>query len=82
MTEDHKCFTVSDTAYLRNLSGEDLRGDCIAVHYQSPPSVTETGLSIGLRFPMMIMAGYLEQPREVAEKVARILEKHWDSEND
>lgn len=76
---DHRCFTVDSTAYLRNLDREDLRAECIAVHYQRPPTENENGSrSIGLRFPMLIVAGYLEQPREVAERVAAVLEKHWD----
>ncbi|AGH48733.1 hypothetical protein G432_05030 [Sphingomonas sp. MM-1] len=74
----HQCFTVDSTSYLRNLYDEDLRGPCIAVHYQKPPTKTETGTSIGLRFPMLIMALYLEKPDEVAQRVADILNKHWD----
>lgn len=79
MSEEHTCFTVSTTAYLRNLDREDLRGRCVAVHYQRPPEKTERGTSHGLRFPMLIMAGYLEKPDEVAERVAAILNAHWDS---
>lgn len=75
---EHQCFTVNSTAYLRNLNHEDLHGECIAVHYQKPPTITENGRSIGLRFPMLIMAGYLEQPEAVAQKVADILNKHWE----
>lgn len=76
----HQCFTVSTTNYLRNLDREDLRGECVAVHYQKPPTKTETGTSIGMRFPMLIIALYLEQQRDVAEKVAQILNRHWDNE--
>lgn len=78
--EPHQCFTADSTAYMRNLDHEDLRAPCFAVHYQKPPQKTEGGTSYGLRFPMLIMAHYLEQPEEVAKKVADILNKHWDDE--
>lgn len=77
---DHRCFTVRSTAYLRNLDQEDRQAECLAVHYQRPPVKTETGTSIGLNFPMLVVANYLENQEAVAEKVARILEKHWESE--
>lgn len=73
--EYHKCFTVSDTAYLRNV---DTRGRCVAIHYQKPPTKTENGMNIGLRFPMLIVADYLEDMDTVAEKVASILNAHWE----
>lgn len=75
----HRCFTVDATAYLRNLDRDDLKARCVAVHYQRPPTKTEGGTSIGLRFPMLIVAGYLEDPDAVAAKVADILERHWDA---
>lgn len=75
---EHQCFTASATAYLRNLNSEDLRTACYAVHYQRPPEKTERGTSIGLRFPLLIVAGYAAEPAEIAERVARILNKHWD----
>lgn len=78
---DHRCFSVDSTSYLRNLDREDLNGPCIAIHYQKPPTKTEAGTSIGLRFPMLIVAGYLEEPDKVAQQVADILEKHWGAEN-
>lgn len=74
----HRCFTVDATAYLRNLDRADLKARCVAVHYQKPPTKTEGGTSIGLRFPMLIVAAYLEEPDAVAAKVADILERHWD----
>ena len=79
MSEEHKCFTVNTTSYLRNLHREDLSGRCVAVHYQKPPTKTENGTSFGLRFPMLIVSGYLEEPDEVAERVAAILNAHWDT---
>lgn len=77
---DHRCFTVDATAYLRNLDRDDLKARCVAVHYQSPPKKTEQGTSFGLRFPMLIVAGYLEDPDAVAAKVADILERHWEDQ--
>lgn len=79
MADEHKCFTVNGTAYLRNLSREDIRAECVAVHYQKPPTKTETGTSIGLCFPFLILANYVEDAEAQAEKVARILEAHWDN---
>ena len=77
MEAEHQCFTVSDTAYLRNI---DLKSRCVAVHYQKPPTITDNGQSIGLRFPFLILAEYIEDADKVAEKVARILNAHWDDE--
>lgn len=74
--EPHQCFTVSDTAYLRNC---DRMGRCVAIHYQRPPEKTAAGWSIGLRAPVLIVAEYLEDVDGVAAKVARILNEHWDN---
>jgi hypothetical protein len=76
----HERFTASTTAYLRNLDAEDLRGEVWAIHHQEAPRPgKEPGSTIhSLRFPTLIVANYLTQPREVAEKVARILNQHWD----
>lgn len=81
---DHRCFTVDTTSFLRNLNREDLRERCVAIHYQSPPVRNEDAgtTRIGLRFPMLIIAGYLEKPDEVAQRVADVLEKHWDEPTD
>lgn len=80
---EHTCFTVERTSYLRNLSPEDRRAACIAVLYQKPPTRNEEAgtTSYGLRFPMLIMANYLEDQQAVAERVAAILNKHWDDDN-
>jgi len=77
---DHQRFTVDTTAYLRNLDREDLQAECIAIHVQNPPTRNEaTGTtSFGLRFPALIIAGYLEDPREVADRIAAILNEHWE----
>ena len=73
----HKCFTVDGTAYLRNLDREDLRGPCVAIHHQSKPKRTENGTSFGLRYPMLILANYIDDADAVAQRVADILNKHW-----
>lgn len=78
--EPHEIWTVDTTSYLRNLDREDLRAECVAVHYQKPPRKTESGTSIGLRFPTLIVAGYVDKPLEIAARVAAILNKHWDDE--
>ena len=78
----HQHFTVSSTAYLRNLDAEDRRRECIAVHYQDAPKRTERGTSIGLKFPFLIVAHYVEGQWQEAEKVARILNAHWNEAPD
>lgn len=80
----HTVWTVSSTSYLRNLEQEDLRGECIAIHYQKPPVRNEEAgtTSYSLRFPLLIVASYFEKPNEVADRVAAILNKHWDSFDD
>jgi len=75
---EHQRFTVSSTAYLRNLSSEDRQAEALAVHYQDAPTKTEAGTHISLRFPTLIVASYVNQPHEIADKVARILNAHWD----
>ena len=79
---EHQRFTVDSTAYMRNLDREDLAGEWIAVHYQDPPRPGSTpgSTTYSLRFPALVVAGYLTEPREVAEKVAAILNKYWDRE--
>ena len=77
--EDHKCFTVSPTAYLRQLSKED-RANAIAIHYQRPPRKTEAGTSYSLNFPILIVSGWLSDPEDVAAKVTAILNEHWKDE--
>lgn len=76
----HLCFTVDSTRYISNLDYEDRWRRCVAVHYQRPPEKTDQGRSIGLRVPCLIVSLYMEQPDEVAQRVADILNKHWDDE--
>ena len=81
MTEPHRRFTASGTAYMRCQSLEALfRNRWIAVHYQDPPTKTERGTSISMRFPVLIVTDCVENPEQMAEKVARILEAHWDDD--
>lgn len=76
---DHKRFTVAATAYLLNLNREEMQSPAYAVHYQDPPRPSETGGEIiSLRFPTLIVAAYVSDPQAVAEKVAGILNRHWD----
>lgn len=77
MEAEHKCFTVDKTAYVSNMTREEMR-DCLAIHYQRPSKTTEHGTSIGLRFPFLIVASYIENAQEVADKIASILEEHWE----
>lgn len=75
----HQSFTVSATRYLNNLNRDDLREEHFAVHYQAPPVRHADGrTSHSLVMPIMIMSLYLQNRREVAEKVARILNAHWN----
>lgn len=76
---NHQRFTVDSTAYLRNLDREDLHAKCIAIFHQAPPTVNENGSrNISLRFPMLVVALYLDEPRDVADRVAAILSLHWE----
>jgi hypothetical protein len=79
---EHECFTVETTAYLRNLSSEDRRSKTFAVLHQKPPVRNEEAkvTSFGLRFPVLIVANHIEDQQAVAEKVARILNAHWEDE--
>ena len=67
-----KRFSVSSTAYLRNLSDDDRYDDCIAIHFaQSPNSFI---------VPVLLVTNYPTDRRGIGEKVAAILEKHWTEE--
>ncbi|WP_260927437.1 hypothetical protein [Novosphingobium sp. 9] len=76
----HQCFTASATSYLRNMDHEDRREPCFAVHYQKPPEDAGNGMrSISLNFPLLVVSLYADAPKDVAERVARILNAHWDN---
>lgn len=75
----HQCFTARSSAYLRNLTAEDRRAGCFAVHYQRPPEDLRNGhKSIGLIAPVLIVSLYMGEQKAIADKVARILNAHWD----
>lgn len=77
----HICFTVAATRYLANLDREDLRAEHIAVLYQAAPKRLDDGrTSHGLNMPVLITSLYLAERQEVAEKVAALLNRHWDDE--
>ncbi|PKQ00192.1 MAG: hypothetical protein CVT74_05045 [Alphaproteobacteria bacterium HGW-Alphaproteobacteria-13] len=80
MSRTHQYFTVKSTAYLRNLSREDIWGRQIAVHFQQAPKPTPTGTSVGMIYPVLLLSLYIENRQEIAEKVARILNAHWEDE--
>lgn len=79
--DSHVAWTVSSTAYLRNLDDEDLDGECIAIHHENAPRYNpETGTrTFSLIMPTLIISLYVGQPRAVADRVAAILNAHWDS---
>lgn len=76
----HRCWSSSPTSYLRNLDSEDLEADAFAVHYQAPPKHNENGTtSFSLIMPMLLVTGYASAPKDVADRVAEILNEVWDS---
>lgn len=80
---EHQCFTVSPTSYVRNLTAADRREQCFAVHYQKAPKHHEGGgMSLSLKYPTLVVTGYLAEPEKIAQRVADILNKHWDDEHD
>jgi hypothetical protein len=66
----HQRFSVSQTAYIANLSKEERREGAFAVHFASSPN--------SMIAPVLIVTSYLSDPKGVAEQVAAILEKHWE----
>lgn len=76
---EHQCFSASQTAYLRSLDPDDRTA--WAVHYERPPVNNGNGTTThSLVFPMLIVTAYLSEGQAVAERVAKILNKHWDEE--
>lgn len=79
---NHVAWTVSSTAYLRNLDEEDLERECIAIHHQNAPKRNESGgTTLSVKCPALIVSLYYE-PREIADRVAAILNAHWDTFED
>ena len=77
MSEDHKRFTVSATTYMRSASRD---GTFYAVHFQRPPTKIDQGTSIGLRFPILVVPKYVNDPEDFAGQVAALLNTHWPGE--
>lgn len=78
--QPHQCWSVSATSYLRNLEPDDLKANAIAVHYSAPPKRNDDGTtSISLTMPMLLVTGYASAPQDVADRIAEILNAHWDS---
>lgn len=83
MSEEHKRFTAEGTAYMRNVSRAEMNGHkWAAVLHQEPPVLHEDGRkTISMRFPLLIVAHYIEGDQlEIAAKVARILNAHWETD--
>lgn len=77
--EAHQCFTVSETSYLQSLGKEDRKAPCFAVHYQKPPVDHGDGTrSISLCAPVLIVSAWMADQQAIAEKVAAILNEHWE----
>lgn len=77
--DSHVAWTVSSTAYLRNLEAEDLERECIAIHHQNAPKRNESGgTTLSVKCPALIVSLYYD-PSEIADRVAAILNAHWDS---
>lgn len=74
-----QCFTVDQTAYLRNLDADERRETCFAIHYQEPDKDLGNGRkSISMRAPVLIVSFWMAEQEAIAAKVARILNVHWD----
>lgn len=74
---EHKRFTAETTAYRPD---RDNREPTWAVLYQDPPrpGSEPSTTTHSLRFPCLVVADYAANPQGIAEKVARLLERHWD----
>ncbi|AJR24529.1 hypothetical protein [Sphingobium sp. YBL2] len=79
---EHQCFTVSTTAYLHN-SRPDRDQDVFAVHYEAPPRKNGNGTtSYSLIAPVLVVTDYMADPEGIAQRVAEILNQHWDRDPD
>lgn len=77
--ETHKCWTVSTTSHLRNLTREELKEATYAVHYQNPPRKNENGTTtLSMMFPALVVSFYASEPAMIATRVAEVLNAHWD----
>lgn len=82
MTAPHQCFTVSTTAYLRNLSAEDRREECFAIHYQkADEDLGEGRKAISMRAPVLIVSHWMANQKSVGERIAAILNDHYEQKD-
>ncbi len=74
----HQCFTVSTTAYLRNIDPENDR-EVYAVHYEAAPRRNADGTTTySMIAPTLIVSAYMSEPKKIAIRVAELLNAHWD----
>jgi hypothetical protein len=74
MEQEHKCWTVSPTAYHRNIDKNDTY---FAVHFQKPPKRTEQGTAISLVIPTLLVTQYISDGEAIAQQIADLLNAHW-----
>lgn len=78
---EHRRFTASTTGYLYNLTDKERAKPFYAVHFQEAPSTSDEGAkSIAWKFPALIVSDMVDDTESVANRVAELLEKHWDDE--
>lgn len=71
----HQYFEATTTAWQPDRSE---RKALQAVIYCPKPRKTERGTSYGMRFPVLVVTDLATGPEAIAQKVADILNKHWD----
>lgn len=77
----HVFFTVDRTAYLRNLDREQIHEPTLAIHYQAAPErLDDNRVRMSMRAPILIISQWPEDQQGVADKVADLLNKHWDDD--
>ncbi len=70
----HKKWTVGPTAYLKNMSAQDMREETFALLYQAPPTTNANGtVNTSLRYPVAIGAFYLDSPADDLQQIADCL---------
>lgn len=72
---DHNFWTVDTTAYLKQMSQQDLRQEVYALHYQAAPRRNEESNSttISLRFPVAVAVYYLDDQKANLQSMADAL---------
>ncbi|QUT04010.1 hypothetical protein KFK14_12725 [Sphingobium phenoxybenzoativorans] len=66
---DHKCWSA----------GESSKG--WAVYHEPKPKKTEVGTSYGLRVPALLIFEGFAKRDQIAQRIADILNKHWEAAN-